>query len=301
MDSGIDNFMQLRGACKDKLQKKRVFVCNRMDETELGKVFKVIKYQSSIGIAFTFDLKNLEAGLQNLSYIVICTSDPFPMTYVFDCVSLDPVDLLVDLKAVLTNPLITKVVNDVYSSVYYLYHQHFMEVQNIMDIQIIHRSLVQSRKKTPIEVSKAQTSLEDLIRLYIDPLFAWPEQTTEEMNSKDLWNNSDSAQEAHLAHAALQGMFLLDIFQAQQQVFLASSVHRLGSEAREKLLVHSVVSFLVSNETYHTTVSLSFADLVKQSCGFICSATGFFLKFHPTFRVATHPKFHFTYGFEFEK
>ncbi|GAU93170.1 hypothetical protein RvY_05150-2 [Ramazzottius varieornatus] len=219
---------------KDNGKKKRVFLCNRMDEAELGQVYKVINRQSTIGLALTFDLKNLEAGLQNLTYIIVSTLDPSHMTYVFDCVSLDPIEILADLKTVLTNPHITKVVNDLYNSMYYLYHRHYLEVQDVMDIQISHRSLVQKREKGT-ESTQAQPSLDDMIRLYVDWKFAWPIKSKKKLNPVDLWSNPDPLCEVQIADAALQGMYLLDIFQAQQQMILANTVQRLGPEARGKL------------------------------------------------------------------
>lgn len=105
-----------------------------------------------------------------------------------------------------------------------------VEVQNVIDLQIADKVLRRLHKGPDVGLA----TLAELIRIYVKDDFAETALTRdEEAGGK----NSELDHVLCAESAAMQGAFLIDIFQGQQQICIGSVVQRLGPEIRSKMEV----------------------------------------------------------------
>ncbi|XP_055342800.1 uncharacterized protein LOC129591242 [Paramacrobiotus metropolitanus] len=207
--------------------KKPYLVYSQHNEQIFKEIADVLTKQSILGLATVFDATSAKVQLRNLSYFVISTVSP-AMTYVFDCNNVVADDLFLDLRNILQNQSVLKIVHPFDPTVGFLIHRQHMDMNNIFDLQVCDK-ILRSLGETP-----ELASLTELICLYVDPQFV-DKQPVEKGNvgldSKAVERGAMELQ------AAMQGAFLIDIYRNQQQVIISPVVQHLDAKVKAELAV----------------------------------------------------------------
>lgn len=115
--------------------KKSFYIYDQRSDGVFKQIVKVIAFQRAIGISAVFDPEGIKAGFKNISWFIISTESP-AMTYVIDCYRVDLHEVFLDLRRILQNPLVLKIVYGVKETLGYLYQVQHVRTKKVYEYRV---------------------------------------------------------------------------------------------------------------------------------------------------------------------